>query len=91
SISAISDQLPLEIYPNPATNVFHFVSQLNTHDVNWMLTNSFGIVVRSSVRNTVASGVYVQDVDVNDLPAGMYQLHLQSGGESKTKKIILAK
>ncbi len=85
------DQLQLEIFPNPASNNFHFISQLNTHDVNWMLTNSFGIVVRKETKNTVASGVYVQDVNVSNLPAGMYQLSFQSGGETKIKKVMVVK
>ncbi|MCY7411186.1 MAG: T9SS type A sorting domain-containing protein [Chitinophagales bacterium] len=89
--ATVADKLPLEIYPNPATDVLHFVSQLNTHDVNWKLTNSFGEIIRTANRRTVPKGVYIQDVDVSDLPAGMYQLSFQSNDATVTKKIIIVR
>lgn len=79
--------IELEIYPNPSSDVFHFVSQLNTHNVNWILTNSLGSIVKSAKQMNVPSGIYIQNVDVSNLPQCIYHLILFSDNEIVSKQI----
>ena len=91
SHETIAGKLALNIYPNPASGVFHLISDLPAHDVNWELTNLFGVVVKAVKLNNVSKGVYVQDVDVTGLSAGIYQLSIQSGGETAIKKLTVVR
>jgi hypothetical protein len=88
---SIADKLALNIYPNPVSDVFHLISDLPAHDVNWELTNLFGVVVKSMKLNHVSKGVYVQDIDVTGLAGGIYQLSIQSGGVMAVKKLTVVR
>ncbi len=88
---SLSAEMPFELYPNPVSDEFHFITQLETHDVNWKLINLYGAVVKQSNRNYVPKGVYVQDVDVTELGTGIYQFYFQSGNKVVVKKILVVK
>lgn len=88
---ALEGNLALNIYPNPANDAFHIISDLPAHNVNWQLTDLFGVMVRSMNLKNVAKGVYIEDVDVSQLPAGIYQLSIQSGGVMAVKKLTLVR
>ncbi|HYV95664.1 MAG TPA: T9SS type A sorting domain-containing protein [Chitinophagales bacterium] len=89
SQESIDGQLAMNIYPNPASDVVHLISNLPAHDVNWQLTDLFGVVVKSMNLKNVSEGVYSHDVDVSGLCAGLYQLSIQSGGVTAVKKLIV--
>jgi YbbR domain-containing protein len=45
------------------------------------------MVVQSMKTNFVSKGIYDQDIDVSNLASGIYQLSIQSGGETSVKKL----
>jgi hypothetical protein len=86
---SINNYLSLNIFPNPVSDVLHFVSDLPSHDINWELINLFGVVVKSNKLAGVSKGIFTQDIDVANLSSGIYQIRIQSGGKTAVKKLTI--
>jgi hypothetical protein len=76
------------IYPNPVTD--NFVLQLNniqTGKMNVQVVNQAGAIVRSYLfnKNQVVDQI---TLSANDLPAGVYFVHVQIGTWSDKKKLV---
>lgn len=82
----------LKVYPNPVMRsaiVQYGLKQ--TSFVQLELINALGEVVRTIVRDTRRAGEYEAKLDAHSLPAGMYFLHLRTGGISRFEKVFIMK
>jgi hypothetical protein len=74
----------LVVFPNPSSTMIHWTWQKDIQDVR--LYNALGAVVQAIMETSVNA------LDISDLPAGYYQLVLQSSnGSPKTTPVIILK
>ena len=87
---AQSLKLSLLTYPNPvkdlSTIVYTVVAQ---GDVQFRMTNVTGQVVWSKLHSNVAAGEFKFNVDVSELPAGIYFLGMEQNGARSVQKIVV--
>ena len=77
------------IYPNPSDGQFRI--QLNGYEsanMQVIITNSIGQIVYSEMMN-VNDAVFVNEVNLSDLPAGSYAVRLVNEGNSIVENIII--
>jgi hypothetical protein len=74
------------VYPNPMSDHFTIgINKLQNSDVEINLYNSIGVRVRSEV---LQSGDLTKEINMNDLPLGVYYLELKSNNIIHSKKIV---
>ena len=78
----------VEVFPNPCNNNANVKFNLN-HDglVNFNLIDIFGRSVLKA-QNNYASGLHQENLDLNDLSAGIYILKIEAGNSNRTVKLI---
>lgn len=74
----------LQVFPNPVANKFTLKLNRASEMTDLHLYNAKGQLVRS-FRET---GLPEKQVDISDLPAGLYMLKVQGNGRSQTLKIV---
>lgn len=78
------------LYPNPATgtaNLWFVLAQNESYDMT--ITNNLGQVVRNKSYSELAPGPYNLEVDLKDLPAGIYYVKLKGAKQEGVKKLII--
>ena len=84
-----SQELEIDVYPNPATNAVNIRFFGNKETIKISLYNSIGAVVKHITNKKYNSSIqYTIRVDLQNLSKGNYFIHYQSKGISKTKKIL---
>ncbi len=76
---------PLAFYPNPAKTTITLQLALDLQKYKLSIYNSLGQVVKTE--NIEAA--YQQNIDVTNLPKGIYVLHLQSNKEHFSSKLVV--
>lgn len=84
-----SNDFPLSIYPNPATDQLQIGTTLPDHDVQIRLMNDLGITVTEISEQHIWNGIYNRQMDISGLPPGMYLLEIISGNERVTRKVMI--
>jgi hypothetical protein len=80
----------LAIFPNPTTGLFNVQLELNnSQDVSLRLVNVTGQVVKTIEAGTLSQGQW--QFNLSEMPAGVYFLHIQTGVEKTTQRIVLSK
>ncbi|MCF8235047.1 MAG: T9SS type A sorting domain-containing protein [Bacteroidales bacterium] len=77
-------------YPNPASD--RTMIQVNTKtrsDLSMTITNLVGKKVAEINKGAVDAGVHYFNIDVNDLPEGMYLYTVHSGQSKTTMKMVV--
>jgi photosystem II stability/assembly factor-like uncharacterized protein len=78
----------INIYPNPGTGIYNLNIKLKQPaKIEATLTNILGINVWSSVL-MYNDGVLSQEIDIQNLPAGVYYLIIRYGSDSFIHKIV---
>jgi hypothetical protein len=92
AIAKVNDnQLSLEINPNPASDVLNIkFTSMQQQNVTITLSDITGKIVGSIPAN-IHTGANIIQYPVADLPAGMYLLHLVSGANNITKKVVVGR
>ncbi|MEM8523470.1 MAG: S8 family serine peptidase [Bacteroidota bacterium] len=75
----------LSAYPNPASNALNVQLNLSANG-NLRLIDVMG---RTVFEVSVGYGMSTQEINVNDLPKGIYFLELRSEGETQIEKVIV--
>jgi hypothetical protein len=78
------------LYPNPATNtanLWFVLAQNESYDMS--ITNALGQVVRNKSYSDLAPGPYNLEVDLKDLPSGIYYVKLKGAKQEGVKKLII--
>ncbi|SDG90059.1 Por secretion system C-terminal sorting domain-containing protein [Dyadobacter soli] len=76
----------ISMYPNPATDVVNLKMTKMTGQVNLRVINSSGQTVKRLSFQAVP-GERIQ-VQVSDLPTGIYNFHLQNDGKAQVLKLV---
>lgn len=81
------------IYPNPAEGevVVSVVSRqsLVVSHMKICILDLYGREVRTLMDETKSPGEYTVRMDVSDLPAGVYLVRVQAGGQSAVRKLVV--
>ena len=86
-IEAISS---LDIFPNPATsNVSVAFNATAIEPLTVTLINVVGKLASNKVVQDLSLGQNLINLDVSDLPSGIYNLELQMNGQKTTRKIVV--
>ena len=78
------------LYPNPATNtanLWFVLTQNESYDMS--ITNALGQVVRNTSYSDLSLGPYNLEVDLKDLPSGIYYVKLKGIKQEGVKKLII--
>ena len=87
----------IEVYPNPAADqvsVRYFLPVPSSRfavrsNLSLKIYDLFGREVRTLVDEVKSPGEYTVRMDVSDLPAGVYLVRLQAGGQSAVRKLVV--
>ena len=74
----------IRIFPNPTSNILNIESDFNLKDIQIEITNTLGQTLKSIYRLN-ADRI---NINIPDLPNGVYFLQLQSGEQRITKTVI---
>jgi hypothetical protein len=74
-----------KIFPNPATNTVHIDFGNWTDAVNLRIFNTGNTLVKTQ---TVAAGTTGLDINISDLPVGIYFVTINNGKDLKTFKLV---
>jgi hypothetical protein len=78
-----------QVFPNPASGVLHIALDVsNSQEATLMLSNAAGTTVAAR-QLALAAGQQTIDLDVAKLPSGIYCLHLISGREVVSRRIVV--
>lgn len=78
----------LTIYPNPAQNIIQLKYTVsNDENVSIEIYNTSGQLVKSEIK-TNSFGVNTSQINVNDLPKGVYIVHMKGTSNVLTSKFI---
>lgn len=87
---ASQSSMEVKIFPNPGSEMVHLHYQTyNTRILKSEMFTSNGVLVKVIYDGICHTGNHSLDVDVSDLPAGLYFIRMESGGDVITKKIVL--
>jgi len=81
------------LYPNPTEGIINCSasggSTVKCQRVTWKIYDMYGKEVRTLADGMYQNGEYHLQVNVSDLPAGVYLVRLQAGGKSVVRKLIV--
>lgn len=89
SIDKIRSQNSIKLYPNPSSgfsNLQFVISELGI--VNCELFDISWVKIKSIINEKKMPGTFEMEIDLNDLPAGIYFYTLKTNDGIQTKKII---
>lgn len=92
-VSGVSDPggavTHLQVYPNPASEMINLRFQLNEPCIPALtLCSSDGKIIRIGCENTVLTGYQEKQMDISQLPEGLYFLRFEAAGISRVFKIL---
>ncbi len=86
---SVADQHPspiLRVWPNPASNIMYLdLKTENKSNLSAKLINPTGQVIREF--ETLQTGI--NELNINDLPAGVFTLMLSSGAQSWSQRVVV--
>ncbi|MGH1433474.1 MAG: glucose/sorbosone family PQQ-dependent dehydrogenase [Lewinella sp.] len=86
---SVADQYPspiLRVWPNPASNIMYLdLKTENKSNLSAKLINPTGQVIREF--ETLQTGI--NELNINDLPAGVFTLMLSSGAQSWSQRVVV--
>ena len=75
--------IPFAIFPNPTTGILHVSVPAPTAKSDLLVTNSIGQEVYREILNGSA------DIDLSNLPNGVYSVHLAIDSRQHTEKVVV--
>ncbi|MEA3479736.1 MAG: T9SS type A sorting domain-containing protein [Bacteroidota bacterium] len=81
----------VKVYPNPCTDVTHL--RFTFHDSRFTTIDLYsisGMKIRELVNEVKMPGAYELNIDVSQLPAGVYFIRIQAGKELVVRKLIVS-
>ncbi len=82
----------ISVYPNPAiSKVFINFSLAVTEKVDLNIISISGIVIANSINRYFEEGSHELEIDISNIPPGVYLIRIQSVSFNKTEKLIIVK
>ena len=81
----------VQVFPNPCTNIAHL--HLTLHSSPFTCVDLFSIngrKIRELVNREFMLGAHEIEIDVSDLPDGVYFVRLQTAGGTAVRKMIVS-
>lgn len=90
--SALPAKNNIHIHPNPATEIttISYVLPAPVH-VKLSLADASGKLIRMLSESVQDEGVHQFDLNVSGLPAGMYQVIMDAGGQPSHRKLVISR
>ncbi len=86
------EEFKFEVTPNPAVGLTTVNFELETREeVTIELYNVVGALVSQADLGNTSVGVHTQNIDVNNLSAGIYLVSLRAGDKVATQKLVVTK
>jgi Secretion system C-terminal sorting domain len=83
------EELQFSVAPNPARETALAQAQAqNTGTIRMKLLSPLGTTIVAAEHNVTRGQVYQQQIDMSNVPAGIYFLHIQDGSTSSIQKIV---
>jgi len=80
----------LRVFPVPCTSIVHLrISNIEQGYVNLEIFTIEGVRIKRLLKEVKMPGGYEIEVDLSDLPTGVYFVRLQAGDDIETAKIIV--
>ena len=74
----------ISVYPNPTTNFIHVSAPATNHEIQLILRNTNGSVVKHAVYSNSA----LYQMDVSNIASGVYFLEIRNAEQQNSVKII---
>ncbi len=84
--------LNIEIFPNPVSERLHLRYQIS--DIRYLICDLYsisGLKIDRLIEEYKSPGIYNLDIDLRDLPAGVYFVRFEALGNINTKKIVVVR
>lgn len=78
----------LTLYPNPSNGLITIEGNIQANEANIAVYNTFGQVVYSA-KEAINDNYMLQNIDLSDLPKGIYRLVLKSENEKHGLQLII--
>ncbi|PSR14303.1 MAG: hypothetical protein C7N36_04650 [Bacteroidetes bacterium] len=89
-VAEIPEIAEMRLFPNPAPTTLNVALVLvEKADLQLTLSNALGQQVFQQQLVVAAAGLRTQDIDVSQLPAGVYQLQVRLGDRIATRKVVV--
>ena len=89
-LNIVSDKNKITLAPNPAKNKSILTLVLeNDLDATVNIIGSDGRLIRTSIVEATNGNGINTALDINNLPAGVYSIHVNQGGFNEVKKLII--
>ncbi len=89
SVRITNDQWDFNIFPNPATDFIHMVSNTSyAHDIMLVIYNQQGQVMMEKVVSEVSAN-HILKLDIQGFPSGLYIMKMLSPDFDKTLKVYI--
>ena len=88
----LGENVTISVYPNPVSRSQTLMLDfelVNAEDVQIEIYDMMGNLVKTVADGYYTAGTHLVDVDITDLPAGIYLYKVQAGDASTTKKITV--
>ncbi|MCB0533036.1 MAG: T9SS type A sorting domain-containing protein [Lewinellaceae bacterium] len=80
----------LQVFPNPASDQLHVrISLPEANHITTLVANSMGQVLFTSSAEQMPGGEHQRNLDISQLPEGLYWLRLTIGQETLVKKFLV--
>ena len=76
----INTELPVTVYPNPATNKLTIKPRLNYQNLKITILTMLGERILTTTNQT--------EIDINSIPSGTYFLQIEIDSKTQTKKLL---
>jgi len=82
--------IDFRVFPNPVSYIVHL--RYLIHDIRYLICDLYSISgkkIRELINQELPSGEHEIEIDVSDLPNGLYMIRLQSGNHVEYKKLLV--
>ncbi len=83
-------RLKTQVYPNPASETAFLRYRIS--DTRYLISDLYGIdgrKIREIINQVLPAGEHEFDIDVSDLPAGVYFVRVQAGSDVNVAKLLV--
>jgi len=90
-ITSLSNRANIQVYPNPCSNAARLRYQI--HDIRYLICDIYsisGIKIERLIDEGQLPGEHEIELDVSDLPAGVYFVKLQVGDDIIVRKLVVS-